>query len=101
MTPGQKPYICYRGRNYKDIEHRLENTYEEGDCARVVDAEQKKPMVDDSEAKQFGEALLKLVQDLVRQIEVMGQRFTAVEARQRETPRGFQVGEGSGTSHHL
>ena len=51
MTPGQKPYICYRGRNYKDIEHRLENTYKEGDCARVVDVEQKKPMVDDSEAK--------------------------------------------------
>ena len=31
----------------------------------------------------------------------MGQRFTAVEARQRETPKGFQIGEGSGTSHHL
>ena len=31
----------------------------------------------------------------------MGQRFTIVEARHRETPRGFQVGEGSGTSHHL
>ena len=58
-------------------------------------------MADDSDAKQFGEALLKLVQDLARQIEVMGQRFTAVEARQRETPRGFQIGEGSGTSHHL
>ena len=41
------------------------------------------------------------MQDLARQIEVMGQRFTAVEARQRETPRGFQVGEESGTSHHL
>ena len=43
-------------------------------------------MVDDTEAKQFGEALLKSVQDLARQIEVMGQRFTVVEARQRETP---------------
>ena len=31
----------------------------------------------------------------------MGQRFTAVEARQCETPRGFQIGEGSGTSHHM
>ena len=58
-------------------------------------------MADDTEAKQFGEALLKSVQDLARQIEVMGQRFTVVEARQRETPTGFQVGEGSGTSHHL
>ena len=24
-----------------------------------------------------------------------------MEARQRETPRGFHIGEGSGTSHHL
>ena len=32
---------------------------------------------------------------------MMGQRFTVVEARQRETPRGFQIGEGSSTSHHL
>ena len=55
----------------------------------MVDTEQRKPMADDSETKQFGEALLRLVQDLARQIEVMGQRFTAVEARQRETPRGF------------
>ena len=31
---------------------------------------------------------------------MMGQRFTTVEARQRESPRVFQVGEGSGTSHH-
>ena len=58
-------------------------------------------MADDSDAKQFGEALLKLVQDLARQIEVMGQKFIDVEARQHETPRGFQIGEGSGTSHHL
>ena len=98
----------------------MENTYGEGDYVRVVDteqerepvtdAEQEEPvlhseqrgsMVDDTEAKQFGEALLKSVQDLARQIEVMGQRFTAVEARQRETPWVFQVGEGSGTSHHL
>ena len=119
MTLGEKPYICYRGRKYKYIEHRLENTYGEGDCVRVVDAEQeepvidaeqdepvvdaeqKEPMADDSEAKQFGEALLKSVQDLARHIEVMGQRFTTVEATQLETPRGFHVGEGSGTSHHL
>ena len=55
----------------------------------VLDSEQREPMADDTEAKQFGEALLKSVQDLARQIEVMGQRFTAVEARQRETPRVF------------
>ena len=33
--------------------------------------------------------LLKSVQDLSRQIEVMGQRFMAVEARQRESPQVF------------
>ena len=38
-------------------------------------------MADDSDVKQFGDALLKSVQDLARQIEVMGQRFTVVEAR--------------------
>ena len=32
---------------------------------------------------------------------MMGQRFTTVEARQRESPRVFQVGEGSSASHHL
>jgi len=58
-------------------------------------------MAGDDGAKRFGEILLKSVQDLSRQIEVMGQRFTAVEARQRATPRGFQIGEGSGTSHPL
>ena len=58
-------------------------------------------MAGDDGAKRFGKMLLKSVQDLSRQIEVMGQRFTAIEARQRETPRDFQIGEGSGTSHHL
>ena len=101
MTPGEKPYIFYRGRKYRDREHRLQITYGEGDCVPVVDTEQEEPMADDSDAKKFGEMLLKSVQDLSRQIEVMGQRFTAVEARQCETPRGFQIGEGSGTSHHL
>ena len=89
MTPGEKPYICYRGRKYRDRERRLQITYGEGDCVPVVDteheepvvdaeqdpvvdAEQEEPMADDSEAKQFGEALLKSVQDLARQIEVMG-----------------------------
>ena len=68
MTPGKRPYICYKGRKYRDRECRLENTYGEGDYVRVVDAEQeepvldseqREPMADDSEAKQFGEALLK------------------------------------------
>ena len=100
MTPERRPYIFYRGRKYRDSERRLENTYGEGDCVRVVDTEQERkpvtdaeqeepvidseqrgPMADDTEAKQFGEALLKSVQDLARQIEVMDQRFTAVEAR--------------------
>ena len=31
----------------------------------------------------------------------MGERFTIVEARQRESPRVFQIGEGSGAFHHL
>ena len=102
MTPNEKPYICYRGRKYRDRERRLQITYEEGDCAPVVDVEQEEPMADDRDAaKEFGEMLLKSIQDLSRQIEVMGQRFTVVEARQRVTPRGFQIGEGSGTSHHL
>ena len=55
----------------------------------MLDLEQREPMVDDTEAKQSGEALLKSMQDLARQIEVMGQRFTVVEARQRETTRVF------------
>ena len=67
----------------------------------VVYLRQKEPMVDETEAKQFGEALLKSVQDLAQQIKVMGQRFTTVEARQRETPGVFQIREGSSTSHHL
>ena len=58
-------------------------------------------MVGDDDAKRFKEMLLKSVQDLSRQIKVMGQRFIVVEARQRETPRGFQIGEGSDTSYHL
>ena len=46
MTPGEKPYICYRGRRYRDTRCRLENTYREGDCVPVVDAEQEEPVVD-------------------------------------------------------
>ena len=72
MTPEEKSYICYRGRKYRDRERRLQITYGEGDCVLVVDAEQEEPMADDSDAKKFGELLLKSVQDLSRQIEVMG-----------------------------
>ena len=61
MTPGEKSYICYRGRKYRDRERRLQITYGEGDCVPVVDAEQEKPMADDSDAKKFGEMLLKSV----------------------------------------
>ena len=66
-----------------------------------VDTEQGEPMAGDDDVKRFGEMLLKSVQDLSRQIEVMGLRFTTEEARQYETPRGFQIGEGLRTSHHL
>jgi len=105
MTPREKPYICYRGRKYKDIERRLENTYGEGPCVRVVDtkqepvmnAEQEEPVVDteqedpmeDEDGKRYADMLLKSMQDLSRQIEVIGQRFTVVEARQRQNPRVF------------
>ena len=58
-------------------------------------------MVGDDDAKKFGDMLLKTVQDLSRQMETMGQRVAAIEVRQRETPRGFQIGEGSSTSHHM
>ena len=46
MTPGEKPYICYRDRRYKDTGRRLENTHGEGDCVPMVDAEQRDPVVD-------------------------------------------------------
>ena len=101
MTPIGKPYICYRGRKYKDQERRLEITFGEGDDISVVDAEEEEPMAEERDVgKEFGELLFKSVQDLSRRIEEMGQRFTA-ESRQRETPRGFHIGEGSGTSHHF
>ena len=58
-------------------------------------------MAGDDDAKRFGEILLKSLQDLSRHMETVGQRLTTLEVRQRETPRGFQIGEGSGTSHHL
>ena len=67
----------------------------------MIDAEQEELMPGDDDAKRFKEMLLKSVQDLSRQIKVMGQRFTVVEARQCETQRGFQIGEGFSTSYHL
>ena len=82
MTPAGKPYITYRGRKYKDQEQRLELTFGKGDSVPMVDAEEEEPMAEERDVeKEFGELLLKSVQDLARQIEVMGQRFTAVEAR--------------------
>ena len=102
MTPNEKSYICYRGRKYRDREHRLQITYGEGECAPIVDAEQEEPMAEEKDVvKEFGDMLIKSVQDLSRQIEEMGQRFTVAESRQCETPGDFHIGEGSGTSHHL
>ena len=49
MTPGEKSYICYKQRKYRDIERRLENTYGEGDCVWVVDTEQEREPVTDAE----------------------------------------------------
>ena len=77
MTPGEKPYIFNRAWRYRDVGHRVENTYGEGDCVPVVDAKQEEPMVDaeqmaDEDGKRFADMLLKSVQDLSRQIEVMG-----------------------------
>ena len=46
----------------------------------MVDAEQEDPMADE-DGKRFADMLFKSMKDLSRQIEVMGQRFTAVEAR--------------------
>eukprot|EP00253_Pinus_taeda_P014292 PITA_14292 len=60
MIPGEKPYVCYRGRRYRGTGHRLENTYGEGDCVPVVDAEQ---MVD-KDGKRFADMLLKSLREL-------------------------------------
>ena len=38
---------------------------------------------------------------ILHHMQDMSQRLAALGVRQRETPRGFQVGEGSGTSHHM
>ena len=62
MTPSGKPYLCYRGRRYRDQERRLELTFREGDSIPIVDAKEEEPMVEDRNVdKEFGELLLKLV----------------------------------------
>ena len=73
MTPAGKPYITYRGRKYKDQERRFEATFGEGDCVLVVDAEEEEPMAEEKdEGREFGQLLLKSVQELSRGIEEMG-----------------------------
>ena len=62
MTPTGKPYICYRGRKYRDQERRLELTFGKGDNVPVVDAEEEEPMSEERDAgKEFRELLLKSV----------------------------------------
>ena len=50
-------------------------------------------MAGDDDERRFREAL--------QHMQDVSQRLTALEVRQWETLRGFQIGEGSGTSHHL
>ena len=45
MRLRDRPHICYRGKKYRDVERRLENTYGEGDCVRVVDTDQEQPEI--------------------------------------------------------
>ena len=62
MTPGEKPYICYSGRKYRDRERRLQITYGKGDCTPVVNAEQEESMAEEKDiAKEFVDILIKLV----------------------------------------
>ena len=62
MTPAGKPYICYRGRNYRYQEQRLEITFREGDCVPVLDIEEEEPMPKERDyGKEFEELLLKSV----------------------------------------
>ena len=78
MTPARKPYITYQGKRYKDQERQLEATFGESDCISVVDIEEEEPMAKQKdEGKEFRELLLKSVQELLRRIEEMGQRFNA------------------------
>ena len=52
------------------------------------------PIAVDDDERRCRETLLQHIQDV-------SQRLAALAVRQRETPRGFQIGGGSGTSHHL
>ena len=44
MTPGDKPYIGYRRRRYRNVEQRWENPYGEGEP--VTDSDQEQPETD-------------------------------------------------------
>ena len=46
MSLEEKPYVCHRGRKYRDIERRLNKTYREGDCVWVIDMEQEEPAIE-------------------------------------------------------
>ena len=46
MRLRDRSHIGYRGKKHRDVERRLENTYGEGDCVRVVDTEQEQPVID-------------------------------------------------------
>ena len=52
------------------------------------------------EGKEFAQLLLKSVQELTKRIEDMGQKIGG-DNKQKEIQGEFQIGEGSGTSHHL
>ena len=72
MTFGEKEYITYRKHRYRSRERRLEPTFGEGDCVPVEDAEEA-PIADEvDDEKEFGNLLLKFVQELSRKIEEMG-----------------------------
>ena len=78
MTPGGKEYITYRTKRSRSRERRLEATFGEGDCISVMDAEKEEPMAKErDDGKEFGNLLLKSVQELSRRIEEMGQKFAA------------------------
>ena len=102
MTPGDNPY--FDRRRHRDVEGRWKFPFGGRDSDQdppetdseeeqpVRDTEQRNPMVDDE--MRFRETLLHHMQEI-------SQRLTAVEVGQREPPRVFQVGEGSGMSHHV
>ena len=56
MRPRDRPHICYRGKKYRDVERRLENTYGEGDCVRVVDTDQEQLVIDTEQEQRVVDA---------------------------------------------